>query len=161
QTSQAAIYDVLGLDAFTATGLDNVQNPDARMVMLDTQRRMDRTICELISGPMYGGLLKTGDRKSWPRKPPAPYESTLTIIDTSDLWPFESVNAYFSRFNIMHALLARNLAWYFRREGYLQSEKDLAVCTPYSAQSRLIKKLLDGDGLGGLVQVGTVHSFQG
>ena len=35
-----------------------------------------------------------------------PYDGALTIIDTSDLWPFESVNAFKSRFNLMHALLA-------------------------------------------------------
>ena len=33
--------------------------------------------------------------------------------------------------------------------------------TPYAAQARLISKLLDGENLGTLVQVGTVHSFQG
>ncbi len=70
------------------------------------------------------------------------------------------MNAFFSRFNLMHALLARNLAWHFHCQGYIKSESDLAICTPYTAQSKLIRKLLDGEGLG-LVQVGTVHSFQG
>jgi AAA domain len=37
----------------------------------------------------------------------------------------------------------------------------LGVCTPYAAQARLIRHLLDGENLGTLVQVGTVHSFQG
>jgi hypothetical protein len=161
QTSQQAVYDVLGHDVFTAAGLDERRVDDARMVMLHTQRRMDRAICELISEPMYGGDLETGVKKEWPRKPPTPYDGTLTIVDTSDLWPFESVNAFFSRFNIMHALLARNLAWHFNRQGYIQSNTDLAICTPYAAQSKLIRKLLDGEGLERLVQVGTVHSFQG
>ena len=132
--------------------------------MLDTQYRMDKAICGLISEPMYGGLLNTAiDKKpsQLARRPPPPYDGTLTIIDTSDLWPFESVNAFFSRFNLMHALLARNLAWYLHRQGYIQTEMDLAVCTPYAAQARLISKLLDGESLGSFVQVGTVHSFQG
>jgi hypothetical protein len=118
----------------------------------------------LISEPMYGGRLKTAVEKGLTRRaenPPPPYDGTLTIVDTSDLWPFESVNAFFSRFNLMHALLARNIAWHFHRQGYIQSETDLAICTPYAAQSKLIRKLLDGEGLGRLVQVGTVHSFQG
>jgi len=164
QTSQQPVYDVLGHDVFTAAGLDDLRVGDERMVMLDTQYRMDNAICELISEPMYGGRLKTAIDKEQSRtatKPPAPYDETLTIIDTSDLWPFESVNAFFSRFNLMHALLVRNLAWHFHRRGYVQSDDDLAICTPYAAQSKIIRKLLDGEGLGRLVQVCTVHSFQG
>ena len=61
----------------------------------------------------------------------------------------------------MHALLVRDLAWHFQRQGYIQSSSELAICTPYAAQSRLIRKLVEGEGLGTLVQVGTVHSFQG
>lgn len=164
QTSQQAVFDVLGHDVFSEVRLDDPRVDDARIVMLDTQYRMDKAICELISEPMYGGLLKTAVGKEWPQsaqKPSPPYDGTLTIIDTSDLWPFESVNAFFSRFNLMHALLARNLAWHLHRQGYIQTEKDLAICTPYAAQARLISKLLDGESLGSLVQVGTVHSFQG
>jgi hypothetical protein len=164
QTSQQAVHDILGHDVFSAAGLDSPSTGDARLVMLDTQYRMDKAICELISEPMYGGLLKTAVKKEGNRpaqKPPQPYDGTLTIVDTSDLWPFESVNAFFSRFNVMHALLARNIAWHFHKQGYIQAEVDLAVCSPYAAQSKLISKLLDGEGLGKLVQVGTVHSFQG
>ena len=159
QTSQQAVYDVLGSDLFSAAGLD-VDDP--RMVMLRTQYRMDKAICGLISEPMYSGRLDTAVEKEGPQtRAPAPYDGALTIIDTSDLWPFESVNAFRSRFNLMHALLARNLAWHFDGEGYIQSSADLAICTPYAAQSRLIRKLIDGEKLGSFVQVGTVHSFQG
>jgi AAA domain/Topoisomerase DNA binding C4 zinc finger/PLD-like domain len=163
QSSQQAVYDVLGHDVFLEAGLDEPHSADDRMVMLDTQYRMEKAICGLISEPMYGGLLKTAEKDSLQilQKLPPPYDGTLTIIDTSDLWPFESVNAFFSRFNLMHALLARNLVWHLHRQGHIQSETDLAICTPYAAQSKLISKLLDGEGLGSLVQVGTVHSFQG
>jgi AAA domain/Topoisomerase DNA binding C4 zinc finger/PLD-like domain len=164
QTSQQAVFDVLGHDVFSEVKLDDPRADDARMVMLDTQYRMDKAICGLISEPMYGGLLKTAvdkGRSQAVQKPPPPYDGTLTIIDTSDLWPFESVNAFFSRFNLMHALLARNLAWHLHGHGYIKTANDLAICTPYAAQARLISKLLDGENLGSLVQVGTVHSFQG
>lgn len=164
QTSQQSIFDVLGVDVFNAVGLDDLQVNDTRMVMLDTQYRMDEAICSLISEPMYQGQLATAATRAnaiGVSVPPSPYDGTLTIIDTSDLWPFESVNAFFSRFNLMHALLARNLAWYFHREGYIQEVHDLAICTPYSAQSKLIRKLLDGEGFGNVIRVGTVHSFQG
>jgi hypothetical protein len=164
QTSQQAIFDILGFDVFTAVGLDDLRVNDTRMVMLDTQYRMDEAICSLISEPMYEGQLRTATPKEQAigmEAPPSPYDGTLTIIDTSDLWPFESVNAFFSRFNLMHALLARNLAWYFHRQGYIQKASDLAICTPYAAQSKLIRKLLDGEGFGNVIHVGTVHSFQG
>jgi ssDNA-binding Zn-finger/Zn-ribbon topoisomerase 1 len=162
QTSQQAIYDVLGHDVFTETGLDNPDPDDTRCVMLETQYRMDEAICELISKPMYDGRLKTAkERTPATNKPPTPYDGTLTIIDTSELWPFESANAFFSRFNLMHALLARNLAWHFNRKGYIKSPDDLAICTPYTAQSKLIRKLLDAEEFKQLVQVGTVHRFQG
>lgn len=162
QSSQKAVHDVLGKDVFSETGLDNPHADDIRMVMLDTQYRMDPAICGLISEPMYGGLLRTAINKPEPKQnPPSPYDGPLTIVDTSDLWPFESVNAFYSRFNLVHALLARNLAWHFRKQGYVLSSADLGICTPYAAQARLISKLLDGENLGTLVQVGTVHSFQG
>jgi ssDNA-binding Zn-finger/Zn-ribbon topoisomerase 1 len=61
----------------------------------------------------------------------------------------------------MHALLVRNFAWHLHREGRIQTNKSLAICTPYAAQSRLIGKLLEGERLGALIQVGTVHRFQG
>ncbi len=162
-TGQQAVFDVLGHDVFEATGIDGSRD-DPRMVLLDSQYRMDEEICQLISSPMYGGLLKTAPEivgRLRTKRPPSPYGGTLTIVDTSDLWPFESVNAFRSRFNLMHALLVRNLAWHFGQQGYIEKKEDLAVCTPYAAQAKLIGKLLDNEKLGDLVQVGTVHSFQG
>jgi hypothetical protein len=162
QTRQQAVFDVLGGDVFEAAELTDPV-PNDRMEMLDLQYRMDDKICQLISAPMYGGQLKTAPKiasRQIGRRPPPPYDGTFTIVDTSDLWPFESVNAYFSRFNLMHALLVRNLAWHLRREGYIQDKGDLAICTPYAAQAKLIRKLLEHEDLGD-VPVGTVHSFQG
>jgi len=162
QTRQQEVFDVLGGDVFEAVGLTDPV-PNDRMEMLDLQYRMDDKICQLISTPMYRGQLKTAPKiasRQTGRRPPPPYDGTFTIIDTSDLWPFESVNAYFSRFNLMHALLVRNLAWHLRREGYNQDKGNLAICTPYAAQAKLIRKLLEHEDLGD-VPVGTVHSFQG
>jgi AAA domain/Topoisomerase DNA binding C4 zinc finger/PLD-like domain len=163
QTNQQAIFDVLGLDVFQVVGLNNAKAKDPRMVMLDEQHRMDEQICQLISQPMYGGRLRTapGRRPDASAIPPEPFNKTLTIVDTSDLWPFESVNAFFSRYNLMHSLLVRNLAWHFENTGYVREGGDLAICTPYAAQARLIRKLLDAEKAGDCVQAGTVHRFQG
>lgn len=163
QTNEQVIFNTLGADPFGAVGLDQPLVDDPRMVILDTQYRMHESICGLISDVMYNGWLKTASDRHAPERPalPAPWNRPLTVVDTSDLWPFESVNAFHSRFNLMHALLARNLAWHLQKEGYVCDNRDLAICTPYAAQSRLIRKLLEGEGLGNLIPVGTVHSFQG
>lgn len=158
-SEQEAIVDVLMPDAFTAAGL---REDESRLMMLETQYRMDASICDLISGPMYGGRLKTAEgRVAQKGTLPDPFDQPLTIIDTSDLWPFESQNAFFSRFNLMHALLARNLAWHLWGKGVIATNTDFGICTPYAAQAKLIHKLLEGEQLDQLVQVGTVHRFQG
>ena len=160
-TQQEAVFEVLGKDAFTAAG---VKDPDdKRLMMLGTQYRMRPEICELIAGPMYGHRLVTfaGRQSVQGQLPPKPFEQPLTIIDTSDLWPFETQNIFYSRFNLLHALLARNLAWYMRREGVIEGKKDFGICTPYAAQSRMIQKLIEGERLDSIVPVGTVHRYQG
>jgi superfamily I DNA and/or RNA helicase len=159
QTEQESIFDILARDVFDAAG---VKKDQERLMMLDTQYRMDPEICGLISEPMYQGRLHTfAGRTGFDKTLPAPFDRALTIIDTSDLWPFESQNAFFSRFNLMHALLARNLIWHFEREGAIANDNDLGVCTPYSSQAKLIQKILEGERLDQHTQVGTVHRFQG
>jgi hypothetical protein len=160
-TQQEAVFEVLGRDAFTAAG---VKDPDdGCLMMLGTQYRMRPEICELIAGPMYGQRLVTfaGRQSVHGQLPPKPFEQPLTVIDTSDLWPFETQNIFFSRFNMLHALIARNLAWHMRREGVIQGKNDFGICTPYAAQSRMIQKLLEGEKLDSFVPVGTVHRYQG
>ena len=159
-TDQEAIFQELGRDSFTAT---ERTKPDAPgLVMLTTQFRMHPEICGLISGPMYEGKLRTSPaRKKVPgHLPPNPFEKPLTIIDTSDLGPVESLDKG-SRLNKLHALLVRNFVRHLRLNGVLESNHDLGICTPYSAQARHIQKLLKEDSLDKLVQCGTVHRFQG
>ena len=159
-TEQEAIFQELGIDSFTAT---ERTKPDAPgLAMLTTQYRMHPEICGLISGPMYEDKLRTSPtrKKVLGRLPPNPFEKPLTIIDTSDLRPVESQNNG-SRFNKLHALLVRNFVWYLRQNGVIETNHDLGICTPYSAQARQIQKLLKEDSLDNLVQCGTVHRFQG
>ena len=159
-TEQEAIFQELGLDSFTAT---ERTKPDAPgLAMLTTQYRMHPEICGLISGPMYEDKLRTSPtrKKVLGRLPPNPFEKPLTIIDTSDLRPVESQNNG-SRFNKLHALLVRNFVWHLRQNGVIETNHDLGICTPYSAQARHIQKLLKEDSLDNLVNCGTVHRFQG
>jgi hypothetical protein len=131
-TDQQSVFDELGHDVFESSGLAG-DEPDDRRMDLMVQHRMHDDICQLISEPMYGSALRTSPDRIAPEEstaPPPPYSGTLTLVDTSDLWPFESVNAFGSRFNLMHALLVRNLVWHFRERGYVRYQEDLAVCTP-------------------------------
>ena len=160
-TQQETIFQELGLDPFTAT---DRTKPDAPgLAMLTTQYRMHPSICGLISEPMYEGKLRTSParKKVLGRLPPNPFEKPLTIIDTSDLRPVESQNASFSRLNKLHALLVRNFVRHLRLNGVIETNRDLGICTPYSAQARHIQKLLKEDGPDNLVHCGTVHRFQG
>ena len=168
QSNEKAILDILSSDVFHAAKLTPVSSDDNRMVALREQRRMSRPICELISKPMYDGELITVDGDAGGvRVPfPPPYDRELTVVDTSELWPFESLNRLGSRYNILHALLVRNLVWFLDQKSLLQEKgkpkpERLGVCTPYSAQARLIEKIIAGEGLADRVQTGTVHRFQG
>ena len=160
-TQERKVFEVLGHDPFKATGLTGLDDP--RLLMLDTQYRMRPEICHLIAGPMYDNRLRTApNRISSPAKaPPIPFDGPLTLIDSSDLWPFEGQTVFHSRFNMLHALLTRNFAWHLRKSGAIESSRDLGICTPYAAQARLIQQLLEGDGLDEFVQAGTVHRYQG
>ena len=160
RTEQEAIFQELGIDPFTAT---ERTKPDAPgLIMLTTQFRMHPNICELISEPMYEGKLSTSParKKVLGRLPPNPFEKPLTIIDTSDLGPVESLDKG-SRLNKLHALLVRNFVRYIRLNGVVEANHDLGICTPYSAQVRQIQKLLKEDSPDDLVHCGTIHRFQG
>ena len=128
---------------------------------LHEQFRMHPDICSLISKEMYGGRLISSPVTQ--RDSPRFFNSQITVIDTSELWPFESTNAFFSRFNLMHALLVRNFCWDLQRRSFFSSdvEKIFGVTTPYSAQAKIISKLLSAESLLGRVSCGTVHRFQG
>jgi hypothetical protein len=158
---QQAIHDEIGGDVFSAAGIGD--QPDPRCAMLNLQYRMAEPICRLIAGRMYGNELKTAEGRRPPQgSPPAqPIDRALTIVDTSKLWPFESRNAFHSRFNLLHALLIRNLALLLKDTGFIAEGGDLGICTPYAAQAKLLRGVLLDHGLDGLVAAGTVHRYQG
>jgi hypothetical protein len=159
---QQAIHDEIGGDVFWAAGIN--REPDyPHCAMLNLQYRMAEPICGLIAGHMYQSKLKTaGDRKP-PCGPPAtqPVDRALTIIDTSKLWPFENRNAFQSRFNLLHALVIRNLVLLLKNTGFSVGESDLGICSPYAAQAKLLRGMLLDHNLDSLITAGTVHRYQG
>jgi hypothetical protein len=164
-TEQKAIRDEIGCDVFHSAGIVSAvesHKPLPRLVLLDTQYRMDNAICRLISSFMYSGKLRTAP----PTEPraiqiPAPLSSCLTIVDTSSLWPFETQTSSFSRYNLVHALVVRNLSRKLQELGRIKDGASLGICTPYAAQAKLIRRLIDDEGLGSSVEAGTVHRYQG
>lgn len=164
-TEQRAIRDEIGFDVFHAAGIASTvesHKPLPRLVMLDEQYRMDNAICRLISSFMYSGKLRTASAvEARSTQIPAPLSSCLTIVDTSSLWPFETQTSSFSRYNLVHALVVRNLSRKLQECGCTKDIASLGICTPYAAQAKLIRRLIDDEGLGSSVEAGTVHRYQG
>lgn len=166
QTDQKAIIDEIGNDVFEAAGVTRAVDDgrtDPRMAFLKEQYRMHRSICDLISAFMYRGKLRTSVHvEERPIEARDPLTGPLTIVDTSSLWPFETQTTSFSRYNLVHALVVRNLVQQLHEAGNVQDGQALGVCTPYSAQAKLIRRLIeDENDLKGIVYPGTVHRYQG
>lgn len=164
QTDEEAILAELGIDVFGCAGITKAVNSGAkpkRTVMLQEQSRMHDQICQMISGPMYGNRLRTSAHRPAESLPPAPFESTLTVIDTSTILPFVNRDPVRSRYNLMHGLAVRNLVHRFGQDGYLTSGRRVGICSPFAAQAKLLKRLIADLQLGSLVDAGTVHRYQG
>ncbi|WP_084154214.1 AAA domain-containing protein [Citrifermentans bremense] len=172
QTEQKVIHDTIGGDVFRACQIDKKMHKEQtckRVAMLKEQYRMDDQICQLISHRMYkGALLTASERESTKRQPPAPFNTPLTIVDTSSIWPFVNRDQFKSRYNLMNALAIRNLCSFFESCDHLTEIKNngertnrVGVCTPYAAQSKVLQRVFEGSRLKETVEAGTVHRYQG
>ena len=89
--------------------------------------------------------------------------SPVVLYNTSSINPWCSRHRPgWSRFNVYTAVLAAELASIAANEG----TKSIGIITPYSAQARLIHRIIEGmtwdsTKLKDYVQVSTVHRFQG
>ena len=162
QSSNKAILDLIGIDIFAYSGLEDVFMQKAECSYADVlteQYRMDPMICELISEIGYEGKLFTSkDRLSDPTVSPKLFGSPVTIIDTSPIYPFTDRDPFGSTSNIMHALIARNIMRHF---GVADDSGNIGYCAPFKAQTKLIKKMVAGEDFEDNVSIGTVHTFQG
>ncbi len=159
------VLSVIGGDIFSVSGitrrfLDGGEMP--RTVMLDTQFRMAPQICGLINNWIYKGrLLSAPNGPELKIDPSLPYSAPVTIIDTSKLAPFTSRDQYGSHYNLTHAMLVKNLCLQLVESGFATEDDRLGVCTPYAAQAKLIKRLMADSAPDSLINVGTVHRYQG
>lgn len=139
--------------------------PDSHVVRLTQQRRMPKIIADFVSGMFYDGTLQTKVVREY--NSPL-FSSPLAFVDTHRLPDRDRAETAAQQWNpslrggwVNHTearLLAR-LATYYQRSGV-----EWALIAPYSAQVKLISKLLrasnfDSDTIDG--SVGTVDSFQG
>jgi ssDNA-binding Zn-finger/Zn-ribbon topoisomerase 1 len=144
--------------------VDQSRLPD-HVVRLRVQYRMQEAICGLVNDRFYGGQLITDDDAKRPsgRRNPLGFEQ-LIYVDSAGLHPWSALRSGgYSRYNLTHAVLVRNLVHLLRGRGYVTSDHaDVGVISPYAAQVRAISALLESweIGLGPRV-VATVHRFQG
>lgn len=142
-----------------ATGEDggrSLPSPaDGLCAMLDLQYRMDPAIRALVSEFFYDGRLLDADsilaRDG--------FDTSLLFLDTSALRPsVERIDG--SRRNKAHADVVAGLLSRLADRG----EADIAVVTPYRAQTRYLRDLARrrlGRAAPASLQVSTVHRFQG
>lgn len=153
QSNQKAILNLIGEDILTRVK-KNVVEKTKRLVMLDTQYRMRDRICSLIRDN-YGELYTSESNNSIvARLKFGNLEicDDLIVIDTSELYPYVSRDQFGSRYNLINAILDCRLCEKLKNEGI----NDIGVCTPYAAQSKLLKK-----AVGDMAEAGTIHRYQG
>lgn len=178
----------LGKDIFEKSGmvarLKRKEQPE-NFVMLNDQFRMEKEIADIANNlyySQYGGL-KSNDHTAVRDKERAEFQSwysgnieakhSIHLIDT------ESMHAWVtgikqgkghSRFNCFSAALDVNIAFTLvesRLNNELVSEPAVLIVVPYKPHANLVQKMIDLEyqnrGLENqnLINVGTVHSFQG
>lgn len=155
------VFDVCGIPRQLA------KKPPDHLVILRTQYRMREPICALVNGLFYRDYPLVSDpsvRVHGTKFPLGP--APLLHVDTTKWRPWAAYRfGGFSRYNLFHALLARNVVCHLVATGYLPPDgpnEDVGVVAPYAAQARLIQALLDerlGRRAAGIAA--TVHRFQG
>lgn len=153
----------LRCDIFREAGVVNAREGEVELpsvrdglcAMLDVQYRMSPGIRDLVSEFFYDGRLRDAPGPDGP----AARDASVLLLDTSRLSPsVERVDG--SRRNRAHAeLVARLLEDLGRR-----AEGDIAVVSPYRAQTRVLRDIarrrLGGAAPAGL-EISTIHRFQG
>ncbi len=140
------------------------------LVMLNEQRRMHPRISKFSNKKIYKGLLKdhSSVETKWnhvvEREPLA--DQAMNLVDLAGTFCAAGKNADNSRFNILSAILSFGLALKAESsQGGLdfKEEERVGIITPYAAQTRLIRAMIQDYREKGKTSVScaTVHQFQG
>jgi len=161
----------LKCDVFEKAGIPKrltARQPTPHLVALGTQYRMREPICALINDLFYvDHPLRTDpaadrDGGDFPLG-----TAPLIYVDTAPFHPWTALRVgTYSRYNLFHALVVRNLVLHLAETGFLpcagEPNDAVGAVAPYASQARLIQALLD-DRLGARAAgiAATVHRFQG
>jgi hypothetical protein len=170
-SDEPAAEEWLKRDVFEKVGiperiLRHTATPE--LVTLRTQYRMREPICELVNRFFYADHpLRTDPGAGCEARRFPLGDAPLLYVDTSSFHPWTALRlGTFSRYNLFHALLVRNILLHLADVGYLPgadvTNDAVGAVSPYGAQSKLIQALLE-DRLGSRAAgvAATVHRFQG
>lgn len=134
------------------------------LVMLDVQRRMYPDISAFVNRNVYGGLLRDYELVAAQREqivknnPLSGY--AMNLIDLKGTYCAATKDENNSRYNVLSAVISVATAINSVKHG----EKSVGIITPYSAQTRLIRAMLQDyyqqDKIKE-ISCATVHQFQG
>lgn len=162
---QSEAKKVLEVDIFSYLGMVKESKVCAHpwLVMLNEQRRMHPSISAFSNKYIYNNLLvdhdsvQTNRTDVVSREPLAGY--AINLVDLFGTYAASMKNSDNSRFNIISAIITFLTALEAEENG----EDSIGIITPYAAQTRLIRamiqdhrKIEDTD-----VACSTVHQFQG
>ncbi len=161
----------LKCDAFEKAGIPQRlkrREPTPQLVSLTTQYRMREPICAVVNKLFYADHPLRSDPSVNHASGQFPFASApLLYVDTSPFHPWVALRiGTYSRYNVFHALLVRNIVLHLAETGFLPPAGELndavGAVAPYASQARLIQALLD-DRLGSRAAgiAATVHRFQG
>ena len=156
----------LNVDIFKYCGIVDAVNSGCAhnwLCMLDVQYRMHPNIADFVSNKMYHNLLKSAEGMAHKRKDVVAGEpfagNPMSLVDLSGMMSVCSKTSDGSRINLLSAIISMQLAIKAAQVG------DVAVITPYNAQSRLLHAMAR-DAQGAVPEMkkiacATVHQFQG
>ncbi len=161
----------LKCDVFEKAGIPQRlqrREPTPHLVALGTQYRMREPICAVVNKLFYADHPLRSDpsvNRGNGRFPLS--EAPLLYVDTAPFHPWTALRVgTYSRYNLFHALLVRNIVLHLAETGFLppagEPNDAVGAIAPYASQARLIQALL-GDRLGDRAAgvAATVHRFQG
>jgi ssDNA-binding Zn-finger/Zn-ribbon topoisomerase 1/peptidoglycan hydrolase CwlO-like protein len=144
------------------------RQPIPHLVALGTQYRMREPICAVVNKLFYADHPLRSDpsvNRGTGRFPLS--DAPLLYVDTTPFHPWAALRVgTYSRYNLFHALLVRNIVLHLAETGFLPDAGEpndaVGAVAPYASQARLIQALLD-DRLGARAAgvAATVHRFQG
>lgn len=164
--AQSKAKNTLTKDVFSFLGIsDGLGHIYAHpwLVMLDEQRRMHPGVSAFANSSVYAKLLKNHESVYASREAivkRAPFAGhAMNLIDLTGTYCATGKNSDNSRFNIMSAVLSFGSALAAEASG----EKSVGIITPYAAQTRLVRAMIQDYRKEGKTDTtcATVHQFQG